>query len=616
MIKAMKHLNRALLLCTCVTLVSGCNLVGSIVARSMERSAKRTQQADRTPSQVLAQQLTPLESGPGLVVCEPKSSPADSAFARGCGRWLFLQCSGQGEFGQSPGWGVVDEVRRQMGEKSLQLDKKSAVQLIKFAGATYSAVGKLEGSGARQKLTYQLWKIDGTAWGTPLSIEGSRDEITRQLLALARKICVQLGAQNSTVAACELTADELSLIGKAVWKPRRWLPVSDPTIVALRKLAPRSPLATVLLARGTAIKEAEAALLQQSLIQKAGSNVLVINEFSRFWWGKTRIHEKPLQTLLAKHPRHNLLHDAQSRFHKAKGMASRTLARQSAEMAVRCAPRSYITWYKLSEVLQEQAEDTRGGRFYSAMSPREARQIEALYPLSLEAAQKSAALNPQNSYSWKQVAVTATFYGAENLADQAMTKALKLDPLNDEAYGWAFQMYQPKWGANRAKVVQYGQQAAAKAGQMDVPTKSLLQAYRAFKMDDQIEPTLQKLVQANPLDAVALYEYGSIHHYQKRDYAKAEAFYRRAIAIEPRYARCLSSLGDLQYWVHGNQTASEKYYRQAIAADPSDGFHHANLARLMNNTGRRQRAMTEIATARQLGFRKSHPVWDELGVCP
>lgn len=593
--------------------LSGCRTVTQAVVQTMRRTG-----ALPASGQSLVKGLTPQASGPGIVVCEAQSAPADKDFAAGCGRWLFVQIGGQGAFGQTPMWGAVDEARRQLGFANLRLGQPDALNLAKTLGATDVATGKLEGAGNALKLTYQVSGTSGTPTGAPLVISGSREQIIKDLPQLARQICTKLGETKPIIGPCELNAAELALVGRAPWKVRRTPPAGGATNRALQALAPRSPLASLLLWRGLAMPNVAAATpILQSCMAKSPSNTLILGDMGWVWSQYTQLHAKPVAALLKKYPRNSMLNLAQTRLLMVNGSAARATARKSAETAVRCAPNNFLTWLELANAINAQSEDVRHSRFTGQMSRQESGQVNALYPLWVEAAQQAIKINPGSTFCWKELSVASAFNGDMATAKTAIARAIALDPLNSDAYGWALQLAQPKWGGSAADVVKYANMQLANAAQMQASSHSLIEAYNAHNIQDKLEPLLAQLIKANPLDAAALYEYGAILHYQKRQYAEAEPLYRRALAVESTHARCLSSLADLQLYVHHDLKAAEALYRRAIAADPQFGFHRANLARLLQRTGRRAEALAEADKAKQLGFHDaSHSVWGELNISP
>lgn len=614
--KVVRKISNAVLPVLLVASVSGCRVVSPIVVKTAEQALTGNHQRTAAVTHNLEKQLTPTNSGPGLVVFEPTSSLPDANFAKGCGRWLFIRAAGSGDMGKTAGWGITAHVARSFKLSNFQTEKVQALQYLQLIGVPYAAIGKLDGSGAAQKLTYQIWKADGKQVGASLSISGSRDQIVKQLPGLARRLNNAVGGTQKQASVCELTASELAALGSPEWKPLKWLKSSNATLNQLKILAPRSELAAVLLWRNSRISKAEGEKLYQQLTPKISQNPLVLCDFARNFSSISSIYETATASLLKQYPNNALLHATQREYYMSNGAAARSLARQSAEMEVRAQPKHFLAWHELGEVIEAQSQDVRRSRFANQVSSAEWQKINALTPLWLEAMQKAVSLNPLSADSWTQLAVAYVFNNDNVSGDQAMTSSMKLDPLNRNSYSWAFQMYQPKWSGNQAKFFQYANQAIANAAKFEVPTHDLFEGYRAYGMANQIPALAATLSKANPQDYEALYEYGADLHYRVRAYRQAETVYKQVLAIQPQHARCLSSLADLQTWVHGDNKAAEALYRKAIAADNSDGFHHANLARLLNRLGRRDEARSELDAARSLGFRANHPVWQEMGERP
>ena len=88
-----------------------------IASRQLEKLAREQRTAALWAKFVLRDIAPPVESGPGVVVCEPvagTSAPDLAAFGSGCTRWLHLAVAGQGELGKTPLWGAMDEARREV----------------------------------------------------------------------------------------------------------------------------------------------------------------------------------------------------------------------------------------------------------------------------------------------------------------------------------------------------------------------------------------------------------------------------------------------------------------------------------------------------------------------
>ena len=153
----------------------------------------------------LSASLKPVNSGEGLIVCEPVPSPAMTAlgaFGNGCGRWLHLTLGGQGELGQTPHWGAIEDARREMGRKDVRLAPGQIAILARKFGVTRVATGRLDGNAKQCVLSYQLWSVPGgQAIGAPVAISGTPDQIVAGLPGLARRLAAQLGLKSLRVPA-------------------------------------------------------------------------------------------------------------------------------------------------------------------------------------------------------------------------------------------------------------------------------------------------------------------------------------------------------------------------------------------------------------------------------
>src|SRR5579872_2600503 len=121
-------------------------------------SAAKSDAKDRPPIPDIAAP-TPVNSGPGVVVCDPVCDARDRSlgdFGAGCGRWLFLVAGSQPEFGKTPLWWSLNRVRQELGRPNLQLSAQDGARLARRLGATHFVAGTL-GGGPRLTLTYRLY---------------------------------------------------------------------------------------------------------------------------------------------------------------------------------------------------------------------------------------------------------------------------------------------------------------------------------------------------------------------------------------------------------------------------------------------------------------------------
>ncbi len=102
---------------------------------------------------------------------------------------------------------------------------------------------------------------------------------------------------------------------------------------------------------------------------------------------------------------------------------------------------------------------------------------------------------------------------------------------------------------------------------------------------------IQRLAEATwPKDANIAYRCAWLLHYRLGRYEEAEAAYRKAIALDKKYATPWHNLGNLLADQLGRYEEAEAAYRQAIALDEKNAYPLANLARLLARLGRKAEA--------------------------
>lgn len=83
---------------------------------------------------------------------------------------------------------------------------------------------------------------------------------------------------------------------------------------------------------------------------------------------------------------------------------------------------------------------------------------------------------------------------------------------------------------------------------------------------------------------------------------EAEAYYRRAVAADPKHALAINNLG-VALLKQGKLQEAVKTFEQAIEAEPHQGLAHNNLASLLMRTGELKRAAQLLAAALKLNPR-------------
>ena len=92
-----------------------------------------------------------------------------------------------------------------------------------------------------------------------------------------------------------------------------------------------------------------------------------------------------------------------------------------------------------------------------------------------------------------------------------------------------------------------------------------------------------------PRHAASAINLGTLH-YGRRDYARAEHFYRMAAACDPGYALAFFDLGNVLDELKRYPEAIEAY-RRALAIEPRYADAHYNLALALERTGKRRSAL-------------------------
>ena len=86
---------------------------------------------------------------------------------------------------------------------------------------------------------------------------------------------------------------------------------------------------------------------------------------------------------------------------------------------------------------------------------------------------------------------------------------------------------------------------------------------------------------------------------ERKDPARAEAFYRATLALEPGHKSALNNLGIVALDTGRWDTAVE-LFEAAIAAEPRNAKSHYLLARALTENGQVERALSEVETALKL----------------
>jgi len=537
----------------------------------------------------------PVQSGAGIVICEPVNTNADKVtadFAAGCGRWLHFTVGSIGALGKTPLWGAIDDVRHDMGRDDLQLTGEDAGRFARLVGATHVATGELIGAAPNFTLKYQLVKSPLLQpVGAPMIASGSMEQIVGQLPRLADEMAVQLKVAAPKQGIAGVVASDLQLIGGGPWKPREEVPGEQ--IQRLFAMVPKLPVAAVLWLRSIAATDSYDARFDlpasdlKKILNLYPDSVMINAEVG--WRGETqaRPYHATLIRLLQKYPNNYMLQAAEARWQRNNG--KRALELRAAEQAVRCAPENAMAWIELEVVNSNRAQDIRDGRYYRDLNDAEMNALKAPYAAMQAMTTRATQLNPVSAYAFTRLSQAAGFNGDEFVANKALWEAVKLDPDETLIYEWGMEMYQEKWYSNKEKLRLLGEYAEAyperlstvynaviqgfladrqqvKSQQLVVSTVQLLQSevklfpdkyethanlayFTSLYGQDHVDMMIgeyEEMARIRPNDPRPYYQMALLHLEKKNDPKQAEVMFRKAISLLPGYYEAIAGLRKLE----------------------------------------------------------------------
>ncbi|GKB73664.1 tetratricopeptide-like helical domain containing protein [Tanacetum coccineum] len=98
---------------------------------------------------------------------------------------------------------------------------------------------------------------------------------------------------------------------------------------------------------------------------------------------------------------------------------------------------------------------------------------------------------------------------------------------------------------------------------------------------DKTDLYYQKMMEANPENALLLANYAKFLKEVRCDHKKAEEYYERAILANPSDGKVLSLYADLIWQIHTDAGRAESYFNQAVETDPNDCYVLASYARFL-----------------------------------
>lgn len=533
--------------------------------------------------------LRPVESGPGLVVCDPVAAPSVQSngrldnFGIACGRWLHLVTAGQQQFGRTPSWGSLSRAIAELGRSDLGLDSDQAYKLTSILGATHAAVGTINGTPAHCELSYQLYDlVRHKPVGRTITASGSEEEILRSLPAMAQIMASELEAGSPAVPhQINSTPEEMQMIGSIAWNPDLDQ-IDDTTIESLAKLAPRNPVAGLIYMTAASYhNEVLTEAAARTLFSQLPNNPIPYVQLAQ----ADPIDLVPYKDLIVSDFQHfskNYLF-ATADIWLQRDDHNAQAERRAAEQIVRDAPRSPDAWIEFDSTLSNESDDVRLGRWSSLISPSEQTYLDARYAESYHACRTATELDPLYMNAWKRLAQSATFDGQADVADQAFSKAAAMDGDFHHVVDWGLQMYQPKWLDDSNKL----QQVASLAASRTYPnTKETLDVYDSLLdagFDDaaanflgKYEDSLQAKISANPNDGYAHWHLANCYAHGQRNMGALRE-YKIAARLLPHEAVLYDDLGNLLDAMDRIMD-SIAAYQQSVRLDPDHKTAHFDLA--------------------------------------
>jgi tetratricopeptide (TPR) repeat protein len=245
----------------------------------------------------------------------------------------------------------------------------------------------------------------------------------------------------------------------------------------------------------------------------------------------------------------------------------------------------------LSRALSDQADSVRHAQFWDSMTDAEGAFVTRLYPQAVAAAVRAARIDPQNGDAWLTLASAAAFNSDEALGEDALAKALKLDPADFDANWWALQVYQPKWFGDAEKLAAAAKSAAAQhydspyyAVRLSLFLKGLNFTREADTLRAQGLDGLAAAVKRKP-GSYARRELWMVALRDTGDLPGAITQAKENIRLHAKNMDARAALGEL--YLHAGDTASaEKTFRDILADSPTYRWAHVKLGMTLVSTNR------------------------------
>ena len=627
-------------------------------------------------------------AAPGILIAEPVVQNADeeaAQFGAGCGRWLFWAVGGLPQLGSTPAWSEVNGVETQLKRKDLRLTKEEGLRAARALGVSHLATGSISGQGEKLNLSYQLWSVQLpaapgaaslNALGEPLVAAGSYDQIIERLPVIAREIATHLNIKDAALPEkVGASSVALAMVGKVQTSGG----IDDEQHEEFTRLAQEFPLANLMVALYDGREdEAEDDRMREGTLRLS----LLNSPDNTFMWGvvgppseeQSAEYERELKRRHLQFPQNYQLARALVIWKQWKEDVGG--ARETAETAAVNAPQNPYAHLLLANAISDQADSVRNSRLFRDMSAQEQATVRILYPLWEKSTLRAANLTGENAEAWLEVAQAATFNSHRAVADQAIWKALELDPEYIAAYSWGLQMFQPKWRNDDGNLWKLTQRALEKDERVLLLFDEIMEA---LETNPALAPnliiarrrgiqTFEKILQNEPNIAALHFLIGKLQsenalalmanataNATKPDKetlevaAQSLAHFKSATVIDPAGGESYLEMGrillsgpspDLEaarlalvkagelldsqtepirllgrvLIAQTKHAEAEKVLRRAINLEPGEGRFYADLALAVLGQDRRDEAREIAKQAQDLQFTEEHAIWKELGI--
>ena len=381
-------------------------------------------------------QFSPIESGTGVVVCEPVAQDVATAqFGAGCSRWIEFILGSQPEMGKTPAWTSVNDARRQLGKQDLCLSAADAPKLFDLLGVTHVLTGQISGTAASFSLVYTVTAHPGDPdGGPPLAAAGTSEQILQALPGLARQLLQRLHIENPAIPTdVGASPDDIAFLGRLPRVPET--PLSGVDLKRLADLSTKIPLAGLLYLGDIPAEDPADRIFSPPifrLVTSQGNNPLVMAQVAslRPDWLRP-FHDRVLENA-RRFPRSALAQFAAAIMSQQE--KNRHDERVYAIRAVRCAPCSPDLWIVLTSVLTDLVQDLERGAGLGGARTFDEKLLATILKQGVIAAQRAVELAPNSSSGWMNMAAAYYFQFKLDTSLGAIEKAIAADPGNPASY--------------------------------------------------------------------------------------------------------------------------------------------------------------------------------------